>query len=364
MNVVVRADAAISVGSGHIMRCLTLSQELARRQARCTFICQNTPGHLGELIERQGFAVRYVAPNAQASDSDATDPTENFLSHFDWQRDAAATAEHCAALGKTDWLIMDHYGIDERWEKRLRPHARHLFVIDDRANRRHDCDALLDQNLYEQPGWGYRDLVPSSATLLIGPEYALLRDQFREARRHVVPRDGQVRRVLIFLGGSDPLNLTAQAIQAVAEFAGPITFDVVVGETNPQRENIRARIANAPGFRFLCQVANMAELMSAADLAIGAAGTATWERCALGLPSLVVVSSDNQDEVARQAAARGLLALWGRFEQTAGVESIRSAFSGLLKDPERLRRMSRACLEAMPELLGPQRVAETLERLS
>ncbi len=107
-----------------------------------------------------------------------------------------------------DWLIMDHYALDAEWERRLRPHVERLMVIDDLANRSHDCDLLLDQNLVPENHARYRNLVPSTCRLLLGPRYALLGPEYRVWRRSLRPREGQVGRVLVFLGGSDPENVS------------------------------------------------------------------------------------------------------------------------------------------------------------
>ena len=172
------------------------------------------------------------------------------------------------------------------------------MVIDDLADRPHDCDLLLDQNLYEGLERRYDGLVPDHCERLLGPRYALLRPEFAAARKTLRHRDGRVRRILVFFGGSDLSNETAKALEAIRLLnRTDIAVDVVVGVSNPKGDQIREICRGMPNIHFHLQVENMAELMALADLAIGAGGTTTWERCCLGLPSLVLVLADNQREV-------------------------------------------------------------------
>ena len=189
-----------------------------------------------------------------------------------WQQDATETL---AALGETQpaWLIVDHYALDLRWESILRPRVGKIMVIDDLADRPHDCELLLDQNLYQDMETRYDPLVPATCAKLLGPKYALLRPEFAQARKNLRQRDGQVMRILVFFGGVDPTNETAKAIHALASIADrQFAVDVVVGSGNPHKQQIENLCAEHEGFHYHCQVDNMAELMAAADLAIGAGG--------------------------------------------------------------------------------------------
>ena len=194
---------------------------------------------------------------------------------------------------------MDHYGLDEEWERLLRPHAAKIMVIDDLADRRHDCDLLLDQNLFIDGELRYDELVSPACTKLLGPKYALLRKEFRDAKKNLRERTGEVKRVLVFLGGADPDNITGLSIEALSapEFLH-LQVDVVIGLQNPNREKIERLVHARPRTALHIQAANMAELMCAADLSIGAGGSTTWERLSLGLPSIIIPIAKNQIPIA------------------------------------------------------------------
>jgi UDP-2,4-diacetamido-2,4,6-trideoxy-beta-L-altropyranose hydrolase len=221
----------------------------------------------------------------------------------DWRADAQQTI---AALGnaRPDWLIVDHYALDARWERELRNSCRRLMVIDDLADRSHDCDLLLDQNIGRQVG-DYEDLAPSFCRTLIGPRYALLRPEFAEMRefslqRRVAP---EVKTILITMGGVDRANATGQVLQALNDCGLPpdIAITVVMGAGAPWIHKVRALAANSPWrTTVLTDVRDMARVMADSDLAIGAAGATSWERCCLGVPTILLAIADNQRQVAVQ----------------------------------------------------------------
>lgn len=335
MKIVMRADASVSIGTGHVMRCLTLAEALRERGAEVLFVCREEPGHCCDIILGRGFQVARLAATGPFSD----------------ERDAEQTV--LAMDGRADWLIVDHYGIGAEWERRLRPQAGRIMAIDDLANRRHDCDLLLDQNLFDDMSARYRGLAPADCRLFLGPRYALLRDEFIAARRTLRERDGAVRRILLFFGGSDPTNETEKALLALGRLrSAEVALDVVVGSSNPLGDRIHDLCAALPGVTFHRQVANMAQLMARADLALGAGGATTWERCFLGLPSLVVVVAENQAEPARAAESAGVAWLLGE-SAAVSAASIESAVGRALREPGRLAEMSRGCLALMGERAAP-----------
>lgn len=305
MRVVMRVDASLQIGSGHVMRCLTLADELRSRGAEVHFICREHPGNLFALIAERSYpCIGLVAPTSAGYHASADDTHHAAWLAVPWQQDAEETV---AALpsGGVDCLVIDHYALDWRWEAQLRPLVKRVMVIDDLADRPHDCDLLLDQNLYWDMESRYNGLVPDACHKLVGPRYALLRPEFAKARRTLRQRDGQVRRILVFFGGVDHSNETAKALQALSALGRKdLAVDVVVGGANPHKDEIKA-VCRTNGFDYHCQVGNMAELMAAADLAIGGGGTATWERCAVGLPALVVSIAENQYEIAHNACQVG-----------------------------------------------------------
>lgn len=311
MFITFRADASLQIGTGHIMRCLTLADALKVAGAKCRFICRAHPGHLLNLIRRRGH-LAIGLPNVEQNIPTANLNDETKIAHAmwlgaDWRTDAAQ-AETAMKGQQTDWLIVDHYAIDARWESALKRQYRKLMVIDDLADREHICDVLLDQNLVEEMETRYRDQVPEHCTRLIGPQYALLRPEFNALRPASLARREKpsLNRLLIFMGGSDAENETSKAVDGVKLSKNCWQhIDVVVGENFPALQALKESLAPLSSAMLHIQTPDMAKLMASADLGVTAGGSVTWEKCALGLPSLVVILGENQRPIATKMHERG-----------------------------------------------------------
>lgn len=301
MKVVFRVDASFEIGSGHTMRCLTLADALKDRGHDCEFIVREQPGHLIALIEDKGYRVHALLLPELATSS----PDEYTHSHWlpgGQQQDSEDTGAVLQPNG-CDWLVVDHYGVGAPWETRLRKACRHVLVIDDLADRAHQCDVLLDQNMGRRVD-DYDKLVPKECVRLIGPQYALLRPEFAKWREESLSRRRQrteLRQLLISLGGVDKDNVTGDVLDALEASSLPdsVTLTVVLGQQNLWFEKIQQQAASSR-FKVTVKqgVSNMAELMSQADVAIGAAGSTSWERCCLGLPTIMLVLAENQKDIA------------------------------------------------------------------
>ncbi|MBC7617632.1 MAG: UDP-2,4-diacetamido-2,4,6-trideoxy-beta-L-altropyranose hydrolase [Candidatus Saccharibacteria bacterium] len=298
MKVVFRTDASLQIGTGHVMRCLTLAHELRDKGAVCHFICREHPGNLIGLIRTRGFVVTALPGGATDFWPALAAPVA--YAHWlgcDWQIDAEQTLEFVKAI-VPDWLVVDHYAIDSQWEEVLRPQTRRMMVIDDLADRKHVCDLLLDQNLGREAE-DYSSKVPAACMLLAGPPYALLRPEFAELRTYSLRRrqHPQVKNLLVTMGGVDSYNATSLVLEALRNSALPedCRITVVMGPHAPWLLRVRKLAASMPWPTSVrVGVENMAQLMADSDLAIGAAGGTSWERCCLGLPTLVVVLAENQ----------------------------------------------------------------------
>lgn len=303
-NFAFRVDASLLMGNGHVMRCLTLADALTNQGAQCHFISREHPGHLLGLIRQRGFAVTALpavipplSANTQNGSYRPIEPVHAPWLGCDWQTDADQTRAILAKL-QPDWLVVDHYALDQRWETALRPNFQQLMVIDDLADRPHQCDLLLDQNLGRQPQ-DYVGLVPAHCQVLTGPQYALLRPEFAALRAYSLQRRQQsvLKRVLITMGGVDQLNATGQVLQALKGCTLPqdCRISVVMGLQAPWLKQVRMQAQDMPWpSEVLVNISDMARRMADSDLAIGAAGSTSWERCCLGLPTLMLVLADNQ----------------------------------------------------------------------
>ena len=310
MNVAFRTDSSSIIGSGHLMRCLTLAKQLKKQyNAEVFFICRNLQGNLSHLVEDAGFRLVLLP---KADKNVALNGYEAWLTVPEMV-DANETCTIIERFGKSvDRLVVDSYAITAMWEKRLRPLTKEIFVIDDLANRPHDCDILLDQNEYLDKETRYKGLVPDKCKLLLGYKHVLLRDEFYEAKKTMRRRDGRIRNILVFYGGSDPTNETMKALKALSEIKlSGITVNVIVGGSNAHKDEVAEFCKQYEGFNYFCQVNNMAEMMAKADLALGAGGTTTWERLFLELPSIVTAIADNQVQIAEDCDKAGLVTYIG-----------------------------------------------------
>jgi UDP-2,4-diacetamido-2,4,6-trideoxy-beta-L-altropyranose hydrolase len=329
VNVVFRTDASSRIGSGHVMRCLTLGTALRERGASVSFACREHEGHLCDLIAERGFAVTRLPK------STAKGRSEDLPSHADWLgatwREDAAQVRALVAGKRIDWLVVDHYALDERWERELRPYAARILVIDDLADRMHDCDVLLDQNLVPDMDVRYGSKLPEKCTALLGPGYALLQPMYAELHDQVSPREGPIRRICIFLGGADGQNVTGRALAAFLSLERPdIHVDVIVAADSPHTESIRAQAARHRNVHLHGSMPTLANLYAQADLAIGGGGATTWERLCVGLPTLVVVMAENQRLIAETLSERGLVQLLGH-QDTVDASAIAEALADLVR---------------------------------
>jgi UDP-2,4-diacetamido-2,4,6-trideoxy-beta-L-altropyranose hydrolase len=341
MRVALRADASRFIGSGHVMRCLTLADELVAQGHTTHFVVRELPGHLAELIRQRGHDCTLLP---LAKKDDAVSPHSPWLAVPSAQ-DADETERALQAAGGCELLVVDHYGIDAGWEGRVRRPGRRILSIDDLADRPHSCDFLLDQNLQEHEG-RYDGLLPTGCRTFLGPSYALLRPQFTAARKSLPPREGRVQRVFISLGGSDLEDVTTMALSAFVQLGedrqigrSDLQADVVIGASNPRHAEVAALCARLPGVTSHYNVAEMAPLMAAADLAIGAAGVTTWERACLGLPAIVVTVAENQRSLARCAERIGILTWLGDVTAETPTQLLQ-ALRAALAAPERLTAQS------------------------
>jgi UDP-2,4-diacetamido-2,4,6-trideoxy-beta-L-altropyranose hydrolase len=354
MEITFRVDASATIGTGHVIRCLTLADTLKQQGASCSFISRHLPGYLQELIESKGHKSIRIGNDDQSEPSDAL-PHAHFLGTSQSQ-DAEQTQQILEGRSP-DWLIIDHYGIDQRWETTLRPSAKKILVIDDLADRDHDCDLLVDQNLYADMETRYRRRIPAAAKALLGVQYAMLRAEFSEARQHARVRRGVLQQLFIFFGGMDSANFTLPVLDALSALKlQNIEVDVVIGAEHPIRDTIQG-ICQSQGFTCHIQTKDMARLLLKADAAIGAGGSTSWERCCLGLPSLAFIVAPNQEALTLHADRLGLLK--ATHANTYDAEALRNKILDFINADAMRERMSKACLEAI-DAQGTQRIVDQM----
>ena len=323
------------------MRCLTLADELRKTGATVIFITFNLQEDWAALISGRGFLLGHLP--SKERDKICAEPTD--LSSPVWRLDALNTQKILEGFGRPDWLIVDHYALDAKWESVLRPHVGKIMVIDDLADREHDCDLLLDSNFYEDSERRYEALVPPSCARLLGPKYALLRPEFRRLREVSSIQSKQGFRILISFGGSDPTGETLKVLTAIAASGLKGTqFDVVVGSWNRERSAIEQLCAQIPGANYLFNVDDMASLMANAALYVGAGGTTTWERCCMKLPGIVIAVAANQISCSIALAERGAQVYLGESAEVSG-QDVLEAINFLRRNACLLNATSHSCAE-------------------
>jgi UDP-2,4-diacetamido-2,4,6-trideoxy-beta-L-altropyranose hydrolase len=281
--------------------------------------------------------------------------------------DADATPSGEVAAMQARWpagaalLVVDHYRRDATFETPLRPWAGRILAIDDLAYRPHDCDLLLDATLGRKPERYGGGAVPEGCRLLLGPVYALLKPDFAAARTASIGRRRTpvLRRVLVSFGSTDPVDATGACLEALALSGLAFDIDVVLGSAAPRLARVRQRVAKMPRARLHVETDNMAALMAAADIALGAAGGTSWERCCLGLPAFVAILAENQIGNAAALALCGAARVAGRWQPSLGQVMVREL--GLMT-AERLGPMA-AAAAAVCDGSGIFRVADTIEQL-
>lgn len=345
MNVFFRVDSSIKIGTGHVMRCLTLADELKKTGAEVSFITRELPGSLNDFVEMKGFKLYRLPDKSKRRVNGQSTSHSSWLS-VGWNLDANQTIEVIEenSSSQVDLLVIDHYAIDYKWENKLKNHVKKILVIDDLADRTHECDFLLDQNydLYER----YNHLVPKSCELLLGPKYALLRNEFRNARKKYRDFNRKTSNVLVFFGGTDPTNETEKVIKALEDdlIVGNIHAHVVVGQSNPNKINIKRLCEQLDNTAFYCQVDHMAELMLKSDLAISAAGSTTWERCCMGLPAITMAVAKNQIDIATHMSQMGIDLYLGE-SRNVGSFVIQKTFKEAIMNSEKIYKASVKAME-------------------
>ncbi len=336
MRFIFRADAGKAIGAGHVMRCMSLANALQARGGQACFVALDLPAHLENVLQAQGHEVRRL-PDSVRGDELA---------------DARATLDGEQSLVA---CVVDHYQLGPYWEAEVMTHTP-VLALDD-LGRSHASRWLLDQNYYADPQARYATRCPPNVQRLLGPSFALLRSEFTHAKASARVRDGDVRHVLVFLGGMDADNLTATALKAIDLGLTPsVQVTVIAGASHPDLPGLQAWCDARCLAELHVQVSDMTPHLLAADIAIGAGGSSTWERCACGLPTVAICLADNQREVILEGARAGFL--WG-IDHVPSADELATVLRALAGASGLVQHMSRQSLQ-VTDARGADRVADLL----
>jgi UDP-2,4-diacetamido-2,4,6-trideoxy-beta-L-altropyranose hydrolase len=304
VDIAFRVDSSIEMGVGHIMRCLALADELRKNDASITFVCRDLDGHLGGLVIQKGYMLKLLP-------SPLTKFTNSWLK-TSCEVDSNETLD--ALESKIDLLIVDHYGLQQGWHRKVSRITRKIMVIDDLANRQLSCDILLDQTFGREKD-DYLKWVGSDTTVLCGTNYALLREQFSKSRDQALKKRRDfngIKNILVNFGGADFSNDSSRILNILSnlKFINTPSVDVVLGKSALYMDEIQRQVDSYDlKVRVFSYVDDIAGLMLKADVAIGAGGSSSWERCALGLPALLFVNANNQLLIAKNLEKAGAVVL-------------------------------------------------------
>lgn len=310
-NIVFRVDASIQIGSGHVMRCLTLADMLAKAGVFCYFICRQHEGNMLNLIKTKGYP---VLPLAKANE--LKPDCLNKFEYAGWlgvdiNIDVQETLSALKVINKPviDWVVVDHYAIGSEWEKQISSYCNRIMVIDDLANRNHYCDILLDQNPLVYIHEKYNALCLKETLMLLGPKYTLLSPDFLEAhlnrikflQNSISSENGEI---IIFMGASDQEGLTLKVLESLENEGYTERLHVLAGLINNNKHSI-SQYCQARNIKCTINHENTAKLLVKAAMGIVACGKFAIELQALGIPCLLVPLSEIQEQVAMYFANYG-----------------------------------------------------------
>ena len=339
MTVVFRVDASSTIGLGHLRRCLSLATALNAIGGSCHFLCAETDFDCRALVEAANFSYH---------------PLGLFVG--DWQADFE-NVKLALDRKKPEWVVVDHYGLDNQWHDAIKcQYGCKVGVIDDLANRDLHCDLLLDQNYSSDPAQKYAGRVLGKYLGLFGPAFAMLDPAFVTAERYEF--SDEVRSIGIFMGGTDALNISSRVIDAIESTGFSGRVEVATTSGNPALEQLRERVSRANDTRITIDLPNLAGFFSRHDMQVGAGGSATWERCCIGVPSILIPFVKNHNVVLDSLGQLQIASAipWG-WDNTLLVERI----SHLIKDSQQ-RRMQHEKGMSLVDGHGAVRVAIAMLR--
>ena len=349
-NLFIRVDAGDIIGMGHLMRCIALATNLKKHFNVIFIVSEDFPKKLSRNIIDDGYSIIRVTGILEKD-------------HEFQKAQLEDDADQCCEIinsykESVNWAIIDHYGIDESWENKIQPYVDRIIVIDDLANRKHNCDILIDQNFHQRSTTRYKKLIPKKCKQLLGPKYALLRPEFKNERKKVRIRR-QLRRILISFGGSDDINETEKVLKRISILGSRYKFDVVVGKSNPHKSSVKQICEKLPSATFHYDVKNMAHMMRRADLSLGGGGISTWERCCMGLPTIVSILSEDQSKLTKEIAKKKVVINLGRAEKLNGLDYTKAIER---MNPKKLENISKKCLR-ITDGMGLDRVTRKIFQL-
>ena len=288
-HIVIRVDSGNKIGFGHAMRCLTLANQMKKYDYKISIISNKEKNNLNELFLKNGHQVYYIKNKKITSRK------------INEKYDLEQTKKILVKINKKiDLILVDNYSLGLKWEKSLRSFGKKIIVIDDLSDRKHDCDLIIDQGLHQNMKNPYSNLVPKNCKILLGPKYAILRPEFKKLREKLQKQNKKIEKIMISFGGSDPNKDTMKVMKGVEKIKErKFSVDVIIGKSNADHKEIKDLCKKMLKTRCFYNTEKMASIMNKCNLAIGSGGSTTWERCCLGIPTIVSIASKDQSEATK-----------------------------------------------------------------
>jgi len=347
-NLFIRVDSGSNIGLGHIMRCFAIAEIIKKMEFNVYFISRKNEGNIIKKIEKNGFTVFSLNPILSKS-------SESY-----WKDDASKTIKIIKKFKKQEnFLLLDDYKLSKMWETKLKSVVTKLIVIDDFSNRAHNCDLFIDQNIYTKKNIDYKKL-PIDCKKLLGSKYTLLRKEFVCGRKTIKKHSGKINRIFVSFGGSYQNNETIKVLKAIKKlFPKKMFVDVIIAETTKNTEKIEKICLKINNCVYHYQPKNIAKIMNKADLAIGGGGIMIWERCSLGLPSIVSIIAKNQENSISAAAKFGCIKNLGK----SGKLLPKDYFDAIINfNSKELIQMQKNCMKLI-DGKGTERVVKQISLL-
>ena len=348
-----RVDGSDIIGSGHVVRCLTFADILKTKNIDSHFICRDHPGNMISRIESSGYNVSVLNTGKSDINSFYSDDSVKHSSWLgvSWEQDALDTAEVLKDID-CNFLVIDHMGIDEKWEKKIFDLVEiRMMTIDGLADRKHFVNILLDQTYSPEGVARWKELVPEKCKIFAGPQFAIIRPEFYEFRKKYLKRDGIIKRINVSFGGVDPVNATSYILEKLETVASEdMIVDVIIGGANPHIKMILDRFTGMKNVFLHIDPKNIWELMSQADIAIGAGGTMMWERCCLGLPTIIITIADNQVKMSEHLHSIGAAYYLGSLDYIQVHDILENKLKWFMEHPSEQQKISVKAFDIMGDL--------------
>ena len=328
MEILFRVDSSHKIGGGHLTRCINLANFFKKKSIDSFFICQDLEGLDVDLLENSDHKFKVIEYTK------------------DFEIDALNTIETIKNYDLSPWaLFVDHYEIDYKWETKLKKYSKKIVIIDDLANKKHDCNFLINQ-IYKTKKSSYNNLVPNKCNLLLGSKYLILKSGFLEAREKVKEKvfNAEISDIHIFFSSSDELGLTIKYCKLLLNNFKRINLHVSVGNQFKFIDNLESLKKETKRISWVQNNPNIENQLAKCQIAIGTPGMTTWERACLGIPSIQIGITDYHEEIMKRLSSFGICNWVGHVDNLKDERFI-SICNNFFKDKKALKKMSKICMK-------------------